>query len=133
MTHLEMEDEDPVESQIQPDREEADQHRRPLMVDGIEGGSEHLDAGVAHQADCVELKCLRRMQRVAVDEFSPLVDEGDDRLGQDNQSHGGGKRQEDRQTHGLRQCRAEASHLTQRRSAGNHRQGHRGHRDTEDP
>ena len=85
MPHTESENEKPVEHQIQPDREETDRHRGPLPVDRIKGRRENLDAGVADQTDRIELEGLSRMQGIGIEEFPPLVDQGDDRLSQDDQ------------------------------------------------
>ena len=87
MAHPEMKNEEHVEGEIHPDREKAHHHRRPLVIDRVEGGREHLDAGVTDQPNRVKLQRLGRVLGIGIKEFPPLVNQRNDRLGQHDQAH----------------------------------------------
>src|SRR5207244_1901835 len=69
--------EGPVERVVDGDREQAHQHRGPRVVEGVERRREHLDAGVAGEAECVPGERLGRRRRVGGAEAAVLVDEAD--------------------------------------------------------
>ena len=67
---------DPVEREVDHDREQAHQHRRARVVERVERGRQHLDAGVAGEPDRVAGERLRRGGGVGGREAAVLVDAG---------------------------------------------------------
>ena len=72
------------------------------------------------------------MERVCVEELPPLVDQGNDRFGQNDQADSRGERQENRQTHRLGEGGSETAHVSKSRCPGDNGKRYRGHGHAED-
>ena len=72
------------------------------------------------------------MEGVRVEELPPLVDQGDDRFGENDQADRGWKRQENRQTHRLGEGGSETTHVSKSRCPGDNGKRYRGHGHAED-
>src|SRR5262249_4463997 len=84
-------------------REETDVHRRKALIQRVECGRQHLDAGVADQTDGVEAQRPRGFNRGVMGESSAFVDETDDGLCEANESDCRRNRQEERETDSARE------------------------------
>ena len=75
------EDEEPVEGEVEYQREDADHHRQPAFVDGIEGGLQNLEPCVAEQAVGVGAQRGGGLQAILCVEGAALVEQAHDGVG----------------------------------------------------
>ena len=125
--------EDEVERQVECHGEEAHHHRRLAPVDRVEGVHQHLERGVAAQAEGVEAQCPGGLRGLVRAEAAVLVEHRDDRLGEHDESDARRDGQQECQAHAAGQLGAERQHVAGGGHARQQRQRHGAERDAEHP
>ncbi|HUE30690.1 MAG TPA: lipid II flippase MurJ, partial [Verrucomicrobiae bacterium] len=105
----------------------------PGKVERVEGRRQHLDAGIAREAEGVARERLRGRGRVPRREAPVLVDEADHGDPHERESGGGGQAEERDQLERLPDRGAEGPRVAARAVPRHERQRHRADRDSEEP
>ena len=87
MVHAQHHDEDPIESGIRDHAENADDQRSANVMNGVEAVGHDLDRPVARQSDGETNQRRRHLHRIIGLEATPLVNQTNDRLSQDDESY----------------------------------------------
>ena len=93
MAKLEVKSKIVIQAKIDRDRAETDEHWQMSLVQRVESRSQNLVGRVGHEADRVTTQGQRRLFRSKSVEAAMLINQADDRVGQDDQPDGGRDRQ----------------------------------------
>ena len=119
MTKTELKGEEPIQAEINQNRQQTYQHWQMALIQSVEGWRENFDSGISSQTDGVKTEspgglpgCFRREPAV-------LVNYRYDWFGQNDQTDRGRNGQEHDEPDGVRESGTESGKIAQRGRSGN--------------